>query len=404
MRSLDPRLLRRARAARLALLADAGLGVGAAILVLGQSVLIARIAAADFAGAPVWSLGPTLLLLTAVVAGRAAASWGFEAVGRIAAISVLSQLRLDVIRSCLRGRRAVLDGAASSAVATLAVEGVGALEALFAQYLPQLVLAIVVPVAVLALVTFIDPVSAGLMLLTFPLVPVFMWLIGHASQRRNQELWQALIVLADHFGDVVRGLPTLRAFNRSRAQCSRVAEVSDGYRRTTMSVFRVTFLSGAVLELAATLGVALIAVTVGVRLIDGGISFTAALTVLLLAPELYLPLRNLGARYHASAGGLTVANRLLDLAEEPHLSHGLASPRSPREATVRLESVFFSYPARSGSVLESVDLEFRPGETVALVGPSGAGKSTVAALLLRLVEPAQGRVTVGGVDLAVCDP
>jgi thiol reductant ABC exporter CydD subunit len=282
---------------------------------------------------------------------------------------------------------------------------VDALETAFARYLPQLVLAAVVPVAVLALVASIDLLSAGIMLLTLPLVPVFMWLIGRYTERRTAERREALRLLATHFLDVVRGLPTLRAFNRGRAQAERIEQVSDEYRRATMGTLRVAFLSGTVLELAATLGIALVAVTVGVRLAEGGLGLEAGLTVLVLAPELYLPLRNLAAQYHASADGLAVGERLLDLAEEEGARpRGGAAPPSPRDVPVRLEAVSFEYPARQAPVLTGLDLELEPGETVALTGPSGAGKSTVASLLLLLAEPAAGRVTAGGVDLAGCDP
>jgi ATP-binding cassette, subfamily C, bacterial CydD len=263
---------------------------------------------------------------------------------------------------------------------------------------------VTVPIAVLVLVASIDLVSAGVMLLTLPLVPVFMWLVGRYTERRARERWQALALLSTHFLDSVRGLPTLRAFNRGETQAERIAEASDRYRRATMGTLRVAFLSGTVLELAATLGVALVAVIVGIRLVEGGIGFEAGLTVLVLAPELYVPLRNLGAQFHASADGLAVAERLLDLVDaEEAATSGSASPPSAVDVPVRLEGVSFAYPARRGKVLDRVDLELRPGETVALVGPSGGGKSTIASLLLRLAEPTRGRVTVGPVDLAACD-
>jgi thiol reductant ABC exporter CydD subunit len=232
-----------------------------------------------------------------------------------------------------------------------------------------------------------------------------MWLVGRHTERRARERWHALSFLAGHFLDVVRGLPTLRAFNRGEPQVERISEVGDRYRRATMGTLRIAFLSGAVLELMATLGIALVAVTVGVRLVSGGMAFEAALTVLVLSPELYLPLRNLAAQFHAGADGLAVASRLLDLVEasEPLARGGGLAP-SPREAAVGLEGVSFSYPGRPGNVLSSLGLELRPGETVALVGSSGAGKSTVASLLLLLAEPSSGRVTAGGVDLAECDP
>ena len=284
------------------------------------------------------------------------------------------------------------------------MQGAEGLEAYFARYLPQVVLALVVPLAVLALAAVIDPLSAGLMLLTLPLVPVFMWLVGRYTEERTRERWLSLRLLSNHFLDVVRGLPTLRAFNRARHQASVLASVGEHYRRTTIGTLRVGFLSGSVLELAATLGVALVAVTVGVRLVDGGLGLQAGLTVLVLAPELYLPVRQLASQFHASADGVAVAGRMLELLEAspdgkaPRL---LLAP-SPLDAPVRLEAVSFGYPSRPALVLDALDLELQPGQTVALVGPSGSGKTTVANLLLGFVEPDSGRVTVGGHDLALC--
>jgi ATP-binding cassette, subfamily C, bacterial CydD len=404
VRALDQRLVRRARQVRLLLAADVVLGVSAAILVLVQATLLASIVAQAFAGASLADVSSELGVLGIVFAGRAALTWGFEVAGRRAAWSVLSGLRLGLIERRLRHEPTALDGTEAGEIAASAVQGVDSLEAYFARYLPQVVLAVTVPLAVLAWVARIDAASAGVMLLTLPLVPVFMWLIGRYTEERTREQWEALRLLSTHFLDVVRGLPTLRAFNRGRAQMAMIADVSDGYRRRTMATLRVGFLSGAVLELAATLGVALVAVTVGVRLADGGLGLQAGLTVLVLAPELYLPLRQLAAQFHASADGLAVAERMLALLDAPASAPrgGRLVAPSPAEAPVRLEQVSFAYPSRPNLVLDRLDLELEPGETVALVGPSGAGKTTVASLLLRFAEPSAGRITAGGIDLADC--
>jgi thiol reductant ABC exporter CydD subunit len=404
VRALDQRLIRRARPVRLLLAADVVLGVSAAILVLVQATLLASLVAQAFAGASLADVSSELGVLGIVFAGRAALAWGFEVAGRRAAWSVLSGLRLGLIERRLRHEPTALDGTEAGEIAASAVQGVDSLEAYFARYLPQVVLAVIVPLAVLAWVMRIDAASAGVMLLTLPLVPVFMWLIGRYTEERTREQWEALRLLSTHFLDVVRGLPTLRAFNRSRAQIAVIAGVSDGYRRRTMATLRVGFLSGAVLELAATLGVALVAVTVGVRLADGGLGLQAGLTVLVLAPELYLPLRQLAAQFHASADGLAVAERMLALLDAPASAPrgGRLIAPSPAEAPLRLEQVSFAYRSRPSLVLDRLDLELEPGETVALVGPSGAGKTTVASLLLRFAEPSAGRITAGGIDLADC--
>jgi ATP-binding cassette, subfamily C, bacterial CydD len=404
VRILDKRLVRRARPVRRLLVLDSAVGIASAALVLLQAILIARIVAQAFAGAGLADVSSDLAVLALTFCARSVTAWVFEVAGRRAASTVLSELRLALVERRLRDEPLALDRAGAGEIAATAVQGADGLEAYFGRYLPQVVLALVVPLAVLTLVAAIDPISAGLMLLTLPLVPVFMWLIGRYTQERTRERWLALRLLSNHFLDVVRGLPTLRAFNRSRNQASVLAQVGERYRRTTIGTLRVGFLSGSVLELAATLGVALIAVTVGVRLVDGGLGLQAGLTVLVLAPELYLPVRQLAAQFHASADGVAVADRMLDLLErspDAGRSRLLLAP-SPLDAPVRLEAVSFAYPSRAAQVLDGLDLELYPGETVALVGPSGCGKTTVANLILGFVEPRTGRVTVGGHDLALC--
>ena len=404
MRPLDPRLVRRARSVRVLLASDVVLGAAAALLVLLQATLIARVVARAFEGAALTAVSTDLALLLAAFAARGLLGWSFEAAGTRAAASVMSQLRLALVEHRLRTQPLALDRTEAGEVAAAAVQGVDGLEAYFARYLPQVILAVFVPLAVLAWVASVDEISAAVMLLTLPLVPVFMWLIGRYTEEKTRERWLALRLLSNHFLDVVRGLPTLKAFNRGAAQGAVISDVSERYRRATMATLRVAFLSGSVLELASTLGVALVAVTVGVRLVDGGIGLQAGLTVLILAPELYQPLRQLAAQFHASSDGLAAADRILALLDAPAVVKdrgGRVAP-SPALAAVRFEAVSFAYPSRPGLVLEELDLQLLPGETVALVGPSGAGKTTVVNLLLRFAEPTAGRITVGGLDLAEC--
>jgi ATP-binding cassette, subfamily C, bacterial CydD len=401
VRPLDPRLLHRARAARFLLGADVAIGVAMALVVLAQATLLARVVARSFHGASLSDVSTDLVLLGLAFALRGVLAWGFEVAGRLGAIGVLSQLRLELVEHRLRVQPAALDGAESAEVAAAAVHGLGPLEAYFGRFLPQLVLALVVPFAVIAWIVPLDVTAALVMLVTLPLVPVFMILIGRYTEQRTRARWRALALLSTHFLDVVRGLPTLRAYNRGQAQAASIADASERYRQTTMKTLRVAFLSGAVLELAATLGIALVAVTVGVQLVDGHVGLQAGLTVLVLAPELYLPLRNLASQYHASADGVAVVERLLELSEAP-VRRPLPSLVPATEGAgegIRLERVSYAYPGRPGLVLDDVDLELRPGEIVALVGPSGSGKSTLASLLLGLAAPTEGRVSVDGKEL-----
>jgi thiol reductant ABC exporter CydD subunit len=298
------------------------------------------------------------------------------------------------------------DGRTGDLVAA-AVQGVDALEAYFAGYLPQLVLAGTIPLAALAWIAHDDAIVAAILAVTIPLLVLFMILIGKGAQARARARWQTLARLSGHFLDVVRGLPTLRAHRREHAQAETIGAVSEQYRHETMGTLRVAFLSALVLELCAMVGTALAAATIGLQLDQGTLTLEVGLTALLLAPELYAPLRAVGQQFHASADGQAAAERIFALLDEPlaltpPATHTRPAPDPAREP-VRLRHVSFAYPGRDRPVLDALDLELEPGAVTALTGPSGAGKSTIAALLLRLIDPDAGAVTCGGVDLRDLD-
>jgi thiol reductant ABC exporter CydD subunit len=413
VRPVDPRLLRASRPARRHLTATLALSVPAAAVVVAQAALLAHaVARGALGGASLHDLRPTLVALAAVVAIRALLDATLDATGRLGAARVMSDLRGRLAEHLLLRRPGVDGSERTGELAAVAVQGIDAVEPYFARFLPQLALAALVPPAILGFLAFHDLVAAAVLAITVPLVPLFMALVGMAAKARTEARFDALRVLSSHFLDVVRGLPTLRAHARDGAQVDTLRTVGDRYRRETMGTLRVAFLSAMVLELLAMIGTALVAGTVGVQLAGGHLALEAGLVVLLLAPELYAPLRAVGAQFHASADGLAAAQRLYEALDTPPT---VAAPASdavraggpvpdPRTAPLRFEGVAFAYPGREGDVLHGVDLVLEPGTTTALVGPSGAGKSTIAALALRLADPTAGRVSCAGVDLRDVDP
>ncbi|WP_055568267.1 thiol reductant ABC exporter subunit CydC, partial [Streptomyces atriruber] len=289
----------------------------------------------------------------------------------------------------------------TGSLVSLATRGVDALDDYFSRYLPQLGLAVVVPVAVLARIVTEDWVSAAIIVVTLPLIPVFMILIGWATQNRMDRQWRLLSRLSGHFLDVVAGLPTLKVFGRAKAQAESIRKITGEYRQATMRTLRIAFLSSFALELLATISVALVAVTIGMRLVHGEMELYDGLVVLVLAPEAYLPLRQVGAQYHAAAEGLSAAEEIFEVLETPVPDAGTGAAPS---GVLSVEGVTVRYPGRSADAVSGASFEVAPGETVALVGPSGAGKSTLLSVVLGFVRPAEGRVCVGGVDLAEVSP
>ncbi|GLX34710.1 ABC transporter [Streptomyces roseochromogenus] len=400
VKPIDPRLLRYARSTRLFLGAVVALGLAGAGLVVGQAMLIAEIVVGAFEeGLDGGALRTPLLLLAAVALGRGLVAWLTELAAHRASAAVKSELRGRLLERAADLGPGRIDGHRTGSLVALATRGVDALDDYFSRYLPQLGLAVVVPVAVLARIVTEDWVSAAIIVVTLPLIPLFMILIGMATQNRMDRQWRLLSRLSGHFLDVVSGLPTLKVFGRAKAQAESIRSITDDYRRATMRTLRIAFLSSFALELLATLSVALVAVTIGMRLVHGELDLYTGLVILVLAPEAYLPLRQVGAQYHAAAEGLAAAEQIFEVLETPAPAPGGGAPVPADGLRIEFDAVEVRYEGRSASSPGPVSFAVAPGECVALTGPSGAGKSTLLHVLLGFVTPTGGRVRIGDADL-----
>ncbi|ORT57725.1 thiol reductant ABC exporter subunit CydD [Streptomyces sp. CB03238] len=404
MKPIDPRLLRYARATRLFLAAVVALGVVGAALVVAQAMLIAEVVVGAFQrGLDGGDLRVPLVLLVVVAVGRGFVSWLTELAAHRASAAVKSELRGRLLERAAELGPGWLSGQKVGSLVALVTRGVDALDDYFSRYLPQLGLAVVVPVAVLARIVTEDWVSAAIIVGTLPLIPVFMVLIGWATQARMDRQWKLLSRLSGHFLDVVAGLPTLKVFGRAKAQAESIRAITSEYRQATLRTLRIAFLSSFALELLSTLSVALVAVGVGMRLVHGDLDLYTGLVILILAPEAYLPLRQVGTQYHAAAEGLSAAEEIFAVLEAPVRKGGDGAV--PADVRLELENVTVRHAGRAEPSLDRASLVVEPGETVALVGPSGVGKSTLLDVVLGFAEPSGdgGAVRVGGVDLGSVD-
>lgn len=375
-------------------------------LIILQSLQLSQIINSVFLEAATLSqVAGGLRWLLAVVLVRVLFTLLNETLANQMAVRIKTTLRSLLLQKIDRLGPAYTTRGQSGELVTTALQGIEALDAYFSQYLPQVLLAAFLPLMILAVVFPLDWVSGLVFLLTAPLIPFFMALVGKASETETKRQWKALTRLGADFLDTLQGLTTLKLLGQGRNQIQRVTEVSDRYRDATMNVLRITFLSALVLELLATISTAVVAVEVGLRLLYGHLQFQQAFFVLLLAPEFYQPLRNLGARYHAGMNGVTASVRIFQLLDEPepqHLSMEnpaplVWSPQQPFE--LNFQSVSFAYPDQAQDALHQIDLTLTSGRSYALVGRSGAGKSTLFRLLLRFIEPGIGSLRWNGTDV-----
>jgi ATP-binding cassette subfamily C protein CydD len=405
MAGTDRRLWREARGAHRALRATVVLGVLAGLAVIVQAALIARVVdRAAFHDAGLADVAKSFIALAAVFLLRAVLAWAGEVVGFRAAAAVKLDLRRRLVANLLALGPVHAVGERSGDLAGTMLEGVEALDPYFSRYLPQVALVAVLPAAILAAIFPVDWVSALVLLISGPLIPVFMVFVGGRAEAINRRQWRQLLLMGTHFLDAVQGLTTLKLFGRARAEIALVGRISDDYRRTTMESLRIAFLTSAVLEFFASLSIALVAVLFGARLLHGQIDFYPAFLVLLLVPEFFLPLRGLATHYHARMSALAAAARIFDLLDTvpPQRAERLTAPAAPISFVCRGVQVGYA-PGRA--VLRGVDCDIQAGRMTALVGASGAGKTTLATALLGFLVPTEGEILVNGaVRLDQLDP
>ena len=400
---LDPRLVRRARATLPFLAGLCVVGVATALLTLAQAWLLSRGVSSVFATHHLDGVGMWCGLLAAVFCGRACLAWLQESLAHRASASVKSQLRRDILQARLsRPTDATMP---SGTLISLVTTGLDALDGYYSKYLPQLVLAVIVPVVLATAIGLNDLTSVVIVVVTIPLIPVFMALIGWRTEAAVAKRFKVATRLANHFADLVAGLPTLQVFGRARAQLEGLRRTEAANRSETMRTLRISFLSSFILELLATLSVALVAVTVGFRVAAGGMDLRTSLFILILAPEVFLPVRQVGVLFHDAADGMAAAEVSFGLIESgrPTAPKSDVEIASPREVPVVISGLTHTYEGTDRAAPDGLSLRIEPGSVVALVGHSGGGKTTALSCVLGFIDPDSGSILVGDRELIGAD-
>lgn len=398
------RLMNLARSSGSLLALTIALGWGGGLLTILQAWFLARVVNDVFLGGQTFeAVLPLLGVLLAALVLKSLFVWGADVSANAVARAVKADLRARLLAQLSALGPAFTAGERTGELSTAAVDGIEQLDAYFSQYLPAIVLAASIPLSILLLVFPIDWLTGVVFLLTAPLIPFFMILIGKAGEALTKRQYGSLSRLSSHFFDVLQGLTTLKLLGQARGQARVIGEFSERYRDVTMQVLRVTFLSALALEFLATLSTAIVAVEIGFRLLYRNLEFLPAFFILILAPDFYQPLRTLGLRFHAGMSGVTAAARIyeiLDQSAPAKPAPAIVTQAGPAQAApIVFENVTYTYPARNSPALAGVSLHIPPGKMTALIGPSGAGKSTLASLLLRFIAPQHGQIRVGSLPV-----
>jgi ATP-binding cassette subfamily C protein CydD len=404
--SLDQRLLKLATRLPTPLYLSITLGFLAGIGLILQAYTLSKIIHRVFLVQA--SLEDVLALLAGflgLAVLRALFSWASDVSAQRLATDIKKDLRQRLLKHIFALGPSFTRAERSGELLSVVFEAVEALDAYFSQYLPKLALAALIPISFLIFIYPLDLTTALVLTFTAPLIPFFMILIGSATATLTQQQWRVLSQLSASFLDILQGLTTLKIFGRSREQIKIIAELSDRFRDTTMNILRVAFLSALVLEMVATISTAVVAVEIGLRLLYGRLIFEHALFALLLAPEFYMPLRSLGARFHMGVAGVTAAKRIFEILETKVPIHKKSQPVTlSKIPSLSFLDVHYQYEDRALVAVKDVSFSLDPGKRVAIVGPSGSGKSTIADLLLGFIHPSQGEILVDGHPLESIDP
>jgi len=410
---VDRRLITRVRVARRFVVVSVAIGVAATACVVGQAVFLATIIERVLIhGKTVDQVTPQLIGLGITFGLRGVLVWVGEVAAQRTSADVTFHLRQQVLQHALDLGPTWLASERAGELSLTATRGVAALDTYFGRYLPQAVLAALAPAGILVWVGYTDWISLLVLLALVCTIPVAMIKFGRRASQEAARQWRTLSSLSARMLELVQGLPTLRAFGRADQGRREVAEATESLRRTTMRTLRVSFLSSLALELIAGLGTGLVAMVLGLRLLNGSVSLYPALAVLLVSPEVFLPLRRAGAEFHAATEGQAAARRIFDILDEEPISRerssggtdegagdkGLTTP-DPSKGSIEIADIVVSFPDRKEPVLEHFDLTVAAGEHVALVGASGTGKSSLLGVLLGFVPLEHGRVLVEGIDL-----
>jgi len=405
VRPLDPRLLKYASTTRNYLAFATVNGIVTAVIVITQAILLGELLASVFIGGKQFAdVKGQLIMLTILVIIRAISAWFSDYISARSSAAAKSELRMAVLTRSAKLGPAWINSKRSSDLTTTATRGLDALDIYFSRYLPQLVLSAIIPLTVGVAIFTQDVLSAVVVALTVPLIPFFMVLVGWVTQSKVDKQWHSMQALSGHFLDLVSGLPTLKAFNRSKFQAKTIKAVGEDYRTSTMGVLRISFLSSLVLELIATLSVALVAVAIGLRLVNGTMQLREGLIVLLLVPEAYLPLRQVGANFHAVAEGLEAANHMFEILEHPFVQEDNNSKTNcPEPKKITISNLTYTYPLALTPALTNLSATFTEGSISVLTGVSGSGKSTALSALLKFFEPDSGKIQINDLELANLD-